>query len=361
MQNKDIIINTPDIEKHGGVASYYDTLKPLLSNHADFFCVGSRCEEKFSRTISRMLLDYFSFIHCLLRNKYKLVVINPSLGRKAILRDGFFLLIGKLKMCRVIVFIRGWDDAYVQKLSNFERAFFRIFYGRATAVIVLAKSFVVTLKDLGITCPIYLETTTVDDSFFDEDLDFSKRNHADRFNILFLSRVEKAKGIYTTLESYQLFKQSFPTATLTIAGDGSEFEAVQRYVSKRKILDVYFPGYVRGELKRKLYLKADCFIFPTYHGEGMPNSLLEAMAAGLPVITRPIGGIRDFFEDGKMGILTESREPKEYAQHLVKLSNDPELCERIGQYNRQYAHNRFAASRVAQRLMSIVQDIIYKK
>jgi glycosyltransferase involved in cell wall biosynthesis len=90
----------------------------------------------------------------------------------------------------------------------------------------------------------------------------------------------------------------------------------------------------------------------------MPNAVLEAMAAGLPVVTSRVGGIRDFFEDGVMGFSTEGVSVTELAAHMEKLIADPSLRERIGAHNRAYARERFAASKVAARLMDIYRSVI---
>ena len=126
------------------------------------------------------------------------------------------------------------------------------------------------------------------------------------------------------------------------------------------IAGVSLPGYVRGEQKRRVFSKADCYLFPTAYGEGMPTSVLEAMAMGLPVITRPVGGLKDFFEDGKMGFLTKSLDPKMYAQYIEQLIANPDLCMRIGQFNREYAKKRFAASEVVKRLEKIFDSVCGK-
>lgn len=74
--------------------------------------------------------------------------------------------------------------------------------------------------------------------------------------------------------------------------------------------------------KIETFISHDIYCFPTY-GEGMPVSLLEAMAFGFPVVTRPVGGIKDFFENGKHGFLTNSKDPEIFAELIEKfLKND---------------------------------------
>lgn len=103
-------------------------------------------------------------------------------------------------------------------------------------------------------------------------------------------------------------------------------------------------------------MRSHIYILPTYHGEGMPHSLLEAMGFGLPVITRPVGGVIDFFEHGKMGYITESKDPAVLAELIENLIEDAELRREMAIYNFKYAQQRFLSSEVVKRLERIYKD-----
>jgi glycosyltransferase involved in cell wall biosynthesis len=171
-------------------------------------------------------------------------------------------------------------------------------------------------------------------------------------NVLFLARVEKEKGIYEAIEAFRLVQRKHLSICLTVAGDGSELKSVQEYVRTQRIEGITFLGWVRGSSKLEAFANADLYLFPTYR-EGMPNSMLEAMACGLPVVTRAVGGVRDFFEDGKMGFLTESKEPGVFAELLERLLLDPTRRHAMAHYNYLFAKQHFAASVVAWRLVNV--------
>ena len=90
----------------------------------------------------------------------------------------------------------------------------------------------------------------------------------------------------------------------------------------------------------------------------MPLSVLEAMAFGLPVITTRVGGIPDFFEDGKMGFFLASRKPAHIADKITYLLERPTLMKQISEYNYHYAKEHFYASKVAKRFENIIESVI---
>jgi len=209
---------------------------------------------------------------------------------------------------------------------------------------------------------VFTETTVVDEAIFtcaDEEIVISRKPTQNKeFNILFLSRIEREKGIYEAIDAFGILKSRHHSATLTIAGDGGELSKARAYVLSRGIEGVEFTGYLRGAEKSKVFSQADVYLFPTYYGEGMPISVLEAMAYGLPVITRPVGGLKDFFEDGKMGFATESKSPEDFARILDDLAFDHDLRSRIRAYNIAYAKERFPASKVASRIKDIYRKVL---
>jgi glycosyltransferase involved in cell wall biosynthesis len=90
--------------------------------------------------------------------------------------------------------------------------------------------------------------------------------------------------------------------------------------------------------------------------EGMPTSVLEAMAFGLPVISRPVGGIKDFFQNEKMGYLLESKDPAYYYEAIIKLLENKDLCKEIGLYNYSFAKENFMASIIAKNIETIARN-----
>ncbi|MBL8202149.1 MAG: glycosyltransferase family 4 protein [Chromatiales bacterium] len=351
-----VLITVPCLGLPGGVANYYRTIRPHLDAQKAYFEIGARPGEAGPWAgLRRLLADYWRFHRELRARPVDLVHLNPSLGARSVVRDGILLLIARAHGRRVLVFFRGWDPACERAIRARYARLFRFVYDRADAVVVLAEEFARSLRELGLRAPVTLETTVVADGVFAAAGPGSRDSdrQAGACEILYLSRLDRDKGLIEAIEAVAAISERFPSVTLTVAGDGPERAAAEALVRARRLGNVTFTGHLDEAARSAAFRRADIFLFPTCFGEGMPNAILEAMAFGLPVVTRAVGGIRDFFEDGRMGFVTESRDPAVFAGYLSRLITDPGLRAAMGRYNHDYARNRFAASVVVARLLEI--------
>lgn len=338
-----ILINTPDLSLSGGVANHYKGLLKFWSCHVRYNYVGGR------KGIPGAIVLPFDFIKfmviCSWRN-YDIIVLNPSLGKTAIARDAVFLKIANIFNTKCIVFWHGWSPQMASKIDK-QPAWFSKKFKKADLHLVLSKSFKSDLIKWGITSPIELTTTKVDDDLVSSfDIGNKQFNES---TILFLTRIEIYKGIFIALDAFHQSQKKYPRIKFVIAGDGSQLQAAEDFVYEKNIKNVTFLGNLHNEQLIDAFMNAAIYILPTYN-EGLPTSVLEAMAFGLPVITRPVGGLNDFFEDSKMGYLIESINPIDFSEKIAYLIENPKTVKEIGEYNHRYAKQHFMASEVAQNL-----------
>lgn len=341
-----ILINTTSLEGKGGVSNHFKGLNGKFQSNVIFNIIGGRSKTRLF--IFGLLLDYMKFILTLLKSKSDIVHLNPSLNKKAMTRDSIFLHIAKLFNKKVIVFIHGWADSYASELNKKPNSYILSSFKKSDGIIVLANQFKKQLKGWGFQCPIFLETTKVDDNLISN---FSITQKRYKKQILFLARVEENKGIYVTLD----MAKQLPDYEVVIAGTGNELELAKAYAKDKEIKNVTFEGFVSGNAKKGLLETASFFVLPTWHGEGMPTSILEAMAFGLVVLTRPVGGTSDFFDNDKMGLITDSKDATTYSSKIKSI--DSGKFDDIKEYNHNYAMKNFLASNVAKRLDAIYENI----
>lgn len=333
------LILVPHPTLSGGVAIYYSVAEKYFSPSVKYLYFNSRFSSGLYKKIFNILAIVKVFIFILFLFP-KRVVVNPSLGRVSLLRDGVIVLWSRLLFRKTVCFWRGWNpeleylfDRWVYKII------FQFAYRRADTHIVLNQYTFDTLVEKGISqdC-IKFSNTIVDDSFFDGN---SVTKDESKFVILFLTRIEKYKGIYETLE---IFKKLEGNVELHIAGSGSELEKIKSIVADNGIENVKFLGFVSGQEKINAYKQADMYIFPSY-SEGMPNSVLEAMACGLPIVCTKVGALNDFFEDEKMGFSSELPVNIEiFRKHISCIMDNKSLKNEISRFNIDFSESNFKAS-----------------
>ncbi len=357
-----VLLITPSFETRGGVQNYCKTIHGQLKSDVELFFVGPKDEhESMWMMLPRFISGNVRFLSRLMRGGIDVVHINTSLVPRSLVREGVLLLLTSLFSVRTLVFIHGWSKDMERVLQGTLRPLFRWVFGRADRIIVLAQEFRKMLLDAGFTMPVEVETTFVDDAVFGslgEEVIATRSNGAlHRPTLLFLSRVLRAKGIFETLGAYALVKAKHPALRLIVAGDGEDLAEAKRVVASKGLADVSFVGFIHDEQKKKVFLESDIYILPTSYGEGLPISMVEAMLCGLPVITRPVGGIRDFFEHEAMGFMTEGLDERELSSFIEQLVSNKEQRMKISLYNHRYARARFMSAMAARRLDGYFQEL----
>lgn len=344
----------------GGVEKYFLKIRDKFTDAVEFYTIGRRPGEVglFSQAF-RMLGDYLQFIIVLLRNRYELVHINPSLEAKSFIREGIFHLLARMLGRKTLIFFRGWHTSFQEKLER-HLWVFRFLYGGARAYIVLSSDFEKLIRSWGITGPIFREVTVADDNElrgFDMSSVLSERQRSHEWRILFAARVTADKGIYELIQAVSLLQKNHREIRLIVAGDSDELGAVREFAGKLNVNDIVFSGYVVGEEKEHLFKTSHIFCLPTYY-EGFPNVVVEAMAVGLPIVTRSVGGLKDFFVNGTHGFMTESKDPRVFADFIERFVTDREFYRKVSMNNYQYAQKNFLASQAAARLQEIYRAVV---
>lgn len=354
-----IIVTVPKLSAPGGVSAFWNALLPSFSQFGDMdlhtFEIGGHGKNIFGPVV-----DQWRF-NKLVANAPDLVFLNPSLGLKSFFRDGLFARRLSKRGIAFVAFFHGWDLHFEKKVSEKYRSFFNSSFANATILFVLSAKFSDTLRAWGYQGTIVVETTVVTSSLTDGFKIAEKYTPVslpEPVRILFLSRLVKEKGIYEMLDAFQNLRLSFPDLELMVAGKGMEYRNVLSLSKDRE--GVTMVGHVSGQEKIDLFTSCHIYCLPSYT-EGLPTTVIEAMAFGLPIITTPVGGLIDFFETEQMGYFVQVGNAKNLENKLFLLIADPSARERIGRYNHEYAHNRFLSPTVADRLYLHLTRAMSKK
>tara|TARA_Y100001980_G_C14545856_1_gene325630 strand:- start:1279 stop:2343 length:1065 start_codon:yes stop_codon:yes gene_type:complete len=350
------ILFTIPYKKNGGVYSFCNTIIEEFNNQdISIFKRGSK-EKRTNKIliVLEQIANYFSFFFRLTFNKYDLIFINTSLSRNNSIRDGLYILIAMIFRKKVLLFIHGFKH---KESIDFV---LKVGYFLSDGIIVLAEEFRDHLKSIGYRKEIFVIRNPINKDFlnFISSNDIENRQKRVPSRILFLSRIEKNKGTMIAVKAFEKIIEKHSKISLYIAGDGSQLDEIKNYVSDKKINNIYFLGFVSGIDKINLYLKSDLFLFPSLN-EGLPINVLEAMSSGLPIVTRPIGGIKDFFNNKKMGFALDDLNPEKFSELVINLLLSKEYFN-ICRYNYNYALENFTPNKISSELFSIMIKIVNK-
>ena len=169
---------------------------------------------------------------------------------------------------------------------------------------------------------------------------------ARRPTVLYFGTLVESKGFLDVMAAARLVAQEIPGVRFVIAGgyfSPGDREKAERLLQDPAIRDlVELPGVISGDARFELLLDADVFAFPTYYPiEGQPAVIVEAMSAGLPVVTTDQGAIRETIVDGETGYLVRKRAPEAIARRIVELLRDQPLRRRMGAAGRRRFEERY--------------------
>jgi glycosyltransferase involved in cell wall biosynthesis len=349
-----VLILGPNRNAVSGVSTHLNLLlDSTLAEEYDMvhFQVGSegRDEGALGRLL-RLIVSPFFLAASIVFGHVSVVHINTSLNPRAYWRDLVYLFVSKLFGARVLYQVHG--GALPRKFfagSRLLTGFLRWTLQVPDIVVVLAKvelaayrAFVpeqnVVAHPNGIDCRPYAVVPTVT-STPDQPL-----------RLVYIGRVAREKGLYETLQGMRLAHELGVDARLVVAGGGPEEPRLRRYAQALGIGSrVCFVGPVFGTDKIKLLGGADAMLLPSY-SEGLPYALLEAMAAGIPVIATPVGAIPDVVSDGIHGFLVPPRDGKAIAESLAILAGDRERLSWMSRACRRRVRAAFSIERLAQEL-----------
>jgi phosphatidylinositol alpha-mannosyltransferase len=169
--------------------------------------------------------------------------------------------------------------------------------------------------------------------------------------VLWVGRLDPRKAFPVMVEAFESLAREFPDLTLVVAGDGRDrvvAEGLPARVSDR----VLMLGRVSHRLLPSYHAAADVFVSPATGGESFGIVLVEAMAAGVPVVATDIPGYREVVRDGVDGLLVPPRDPEALAGSIRRILREPELAARLADAGRLRALE-FSWDRVVPRIEAV--------
>lgn len=177
-----------------------------------------------------------------------------------------------------------------------------------------------------------------------------------KLNVLFVGRMEKRKGLRYLLRSWGAISRQYPETRLIVVGEGDLRDECERYVAENHLANVVFVGFVTNAELPRYYRTAHIFCAPSTGFESQGIVLLEAMAAGRPIVASSIAGYASVITDGEQGWLVPPGDSISLAVAIGSLLGNEALRDRMGNAGRQTAQT-YAWDKVASRVLSYYEDV----
>jgi glycosyltransferase involved in cell wall biosynthesis len=346
MKRSSVLLLGPDRGAISGVATHLNLLfGSELARRFELaqFRVGreGRAEGRLGLLL-RLAASPFQLVAAIARTGADVVHVNTSLDGKAYWRDLAYVLVAKLCGARVVYQVHG---GALRDMPA--RALVRSTLKWPDVIVVLSRSELDAMREIVPAQSVVLVPNAIDCASFVRRRPPSAQTRT-RLRLLHIGRLVRVKGIFEIVQALAEARRMGVGASLVIAGDGPDLPALKSLVDELGLVaEVTFAGPAFGTRKLGLLGEADVLLLPTYHREGLPYALLEAMAAGLvPVATR-VGAIPDVATEGVHALFVPPRDPEAIACAIAVLAADRPRLARMSAACRERVAQCYSIERLA--------------
>jgi glycosyltransferase involved in cell wall biosynthesis len=308
-------------------------------------CDGSRIAKLFAAVKGLLAL-----LALVMRHSCAVLHVHAA-SRASFWRKSIFMSVALLARWPIVFHLHGggFGRFYAEECGPFSRRLIRFFLDRAASIVVVSEQWETWVRGVSrnprITCipnPVVLPALA----------NVSREPGL----VLFSGRCEVGKGIFDLLDAAGILRAQVPGLRIECAGDGDIGKVERRAAALGLAARVKMRGWLSRCAGDELLSRASVFVLPSY-AEGLPMSLLEAMAAGCPVVATPVGGIPDLVIDGVNGLLVPVGDPRALSEALARILHDSELARRLGRAARSTIESRYTAERSVDRLEQVYAEL----
>ncbi len=299
---------------------------------------------------------YFRLILMIIREKPDIVYIPSQQTTIGYLRDIPFFIITKFFGVKLVCHLRGgYFLNWYNECNYFMKYIIRKIQKMIDAQIVLGKNLRKLYEPFMDANKIFV---VPNGGYYD----YSKSPHTekDQINILFLGNLIRSKGIVDFIKAGLMLPQKFhKLIKMQMAGNWMDCkEEIEQLLKENSKFPLYYLGPTDGQDKNDILVNSDIFIFPTfYRNEGHPWVIVEAMAAGLPIISTDRGAIIESVIDGYNGFIIEPNNPAQISEKLELLIKDKKLRIEMGKNSRNMYEANFTEDNLVNNFSYVFDSI----
>lgn len=307
--------------------------------------------------VALFLQQWLELFKILIRTCPTLTYLVVSQSTIGFLRDSLLIWPAYLRGSQIVLHLHGGNFRdWLLGRSWLMKEYVRTVLRRITRVIVLGDSLKSQFDGLVEPSRIAVVSNGIDW----EDSGSLQRvgGNSSRYRILHLSTLSHLKGALVLIQAIPLVLRRRQDVEFVFAGPWSHAEdkqCAEEFIAQHNIAQhIRFSGQVDGNEKRGLFLSADIFVFPGVQQEGQPLVVIEAMAAGLPVIFTDRGCLRDTVVNGKTGLEAPINDPHQLADRILWLLDHSEEREAMGKHARHRYETLYTKKRHIENMIEVL-------
>jgi glycosyltransferase involved in cell wall biosynthesis len=305
--------------------------------------------------VFRNMSIYFKMISLTRKTKPDIVLIPISQTTTGFFKDSLFILIAKFFGRKVVLQLRGSNfKKWINNSSSLNKWYVKYILRKTQGIIVLGNN----LKHL-------FENYYPEDKIFvvpnGGDYIFPAKNESSDVKILYLSNLLASKGIEDVFKAIEIVSKKVDVKfSVDAIGEWYNEEDKKRCFLIKESSSLPINVHLSKGLNEKFqYLaNADIFVFPPREPEGHPWCIVEAMAAGLPIISTDMGAIIESVIDGTNGFIVEPKYPEQIAEKLELLIKNESLRKNMGAAGHELYLTNFTETKMVEKLTETFNKII---
>ncbi len=326
------------------LSNYYDITSLDTNTHSRFNQIGRFHFQGVLKTIF-LYLKQFKIIK---KEMFDLALIPISQSLVGFMKDSFFIIIARKMNVPVLVQLRGSNfNSFIA--NKYIDSYVRYILSKTSGAIVLHSNYKYLFKK-------YLPENKIFDVTNGVDISIKRaKQKGDKIKILFLSNMLKSKGILDVLDAFSLAIKDNENIELTLAGSCKDIDVREKIDSMKNQCPIKYVGLVNHDEKLECLKNADIFVFTPNMPEGLPWSIIEALAAGLPIIINNLGNGCELVENNKNGFVVSSS--IETSDKIVELSKNKNLRDRMSYESKKIYLSRFTEQNMVDQYIKVFNSI----
>jgi glycosyltransferase involved in cell wall biosynthesis len=323
------------------------------------FQVGSEGRpESTPQKIVRIVASPLTLLKEIVRFRPDVIHLNTSLVRNAYWRDLAYLLVARILHCKVVYQVHGGDlPSDFLGHNTLGRGFLRWSLAIPDVIVLLAESEREAYRSFATAKPLIVIPNAIDLAEYRAAR--PKSFEGSGIVLGYIGRLAAEKGVGEAIRAVAILQRSgFDGLRFRIAGSGPYERELRESVDREGLQEVVeFVGPVFGEAKARFWESIDLFVFPTAR-EGLPYTILEAMASATPVLTTRVGCIPDTIQEGVQGAFLSSRDPESIAGRLRAIVTDRERLRSMSSEALRCARDHYSVERLAAQFDELYRGLL---